>query len=49
MVHKSLVRSVVKKIVCSDRINSLGLKAEPVSIMIMQVYMPTSEYEDDEV
>ena len=45
MVHKSLVRSVVKKIVCS----ALKLKAEPVSILIMQVYMPTSDYEDDEV
>jgi len=43
------VRSVVKKIVCSDRIIALKLKAEPVIILIMQVYMPTSEYEDDEV
>jgi exonuclease III len=25
------------------------LKAEPVDILIVQVYMPTSEYEDDEV
>ena len=25
------------------------LKAEPVSILIMQVYMPTSEYDEDEV
>jgi len=43
------VRSVVKKIVCNDRIIALKLKAEPLSIEIMQVYMPTSEYEDDEV
>ena len=42
VVHKSLVRSVVKKIVCSDKIIALKLKAEPVSILIMQVYMPTS-------
>ena len=51
VVHKSVVRSVVKKIVCNDRIFALKLKAEPVSILIMQVYMPTSEYsyEDDEV
>ena len=47
VVHKSLVRSVVKKIVCSDRIIALKLKAEPVCILIMQVYMPTSEYEDE--
>ena len=49
VVHKSIVRGVVKNIVCNDRIIALKLKAEPVSIMIMQVYMPTSEYEDDEV
>ncbi|PNF28769.1 hypothetical protein B7P43_G06461 [Cryptotermes secundus] len=45
VVHKS----VVKKIVCNDRIIALMLKAKPVDILIMQVYMPTSEYEDDEV
>ena len=39
MVHKSIVRSVVKKIVCNDRIIALKLKAEPVSILIMQVYI----------
>jgi len=49
VVHKSIVRSVVKKIVCNDRIIALNLKVELVSILIMQVYMPTSEYEDDEV
>ena len=49
VVHKIVVRSVVKMIVCNDRIIALKLKAEPVSILIMQVYMPTSEYEDDEV
>ena len=48
-VHKSIVRSVVKKIVGNDRIIALKLKAEPVSILIMQVCMSTSEYEDDEV
>ncbi|PNF29711.1 hypothetical protein B7P43_G12560 [Cryptotermes secundus] len=55
VVHKSVVRSVVKKIVfgtatvCNDRIIALKLKAEPVDTLIMQVYMPTSEYENDEV
>ena len=49
VVHKSIVRSVVKKVVCNDRIIALTLKAELVSILIMQVYMPKSEYEDDEV
>ena len=47
VVHKSVLRSVVKKIVCNDRIIAFKLKAEPVSILIMKVYMPTSEFEDE--
>ena len=49
VVHKRIVRSVVKKIVCNDRIIAIKLKAEPVNILVIQVYMPTSDYEDDEV
>ena len=49
VVHKSIVRSVVKKIAFNDRIIAIKLKAEPVNILIIQVHMPTSEYEDDEV
>jgi hypothetical protein len=49
VVHESVVRSVVEKIVCNDRIIALQLKAEPGSILIMQVHRPTSEYEDDEM
>ena len=49
VVHKMIVRSVVKKIVCNDRIIAIKLKVEPVNILVIQVYMPTSEYEDDEV
>ena len=49
VVLKSIVRSVVKKIGCNDRNIAIKLKAEPVNILIIQVYMPTSEYEDDEV
>jgi hypothetical protein len=40
---------VVKKIVRNDRTNALKIKAEPVIILSVQVYMPISEYEDDEV
>ena len=35
VVHKSVVRSVVKKIVCNDRIIAITLRSEPVSILIM--------------
>jgi len=49
VVHKSVVRSVVKKIVFNDRIIAIKLQAELISILMMQVCMPTSEHEDDEV
>jgi len=37
------------KNVCNDRIIVLELKAEPASISFVQVCMPTSKYEDDQV
>ena len=49
VVHKSVVRNMVKKILCNDRIVASKLKAEQISILIMQMCIPTSEYEDDEV
>ena len=49
VVHKSIVRTVVKKIVYNERLIVIKLQAEPISILIMEVYMPTSEHEDDEV
>jgi hypothetical protein len=48
-VYKSIVKSVVKKSVYSDRITAVKLKEEPVNILRVQVYMPTSDYEYDEV
>jgi len=49
VVHKSIVRSVVKKIVYNDRIIDIKLQAEPINILMTQVHIPTSEHEDDEV
>jgi len=49
VVHESIVRSVVKKIVYNDRIIAIKLESEPINILMMQVYMPKSEHEDDEV
>jgi hypothetical protein len=48
-VHKSIVRSAVEKIVCDDRLTAVKLNAEPVNVLIVQVYVPTSDYEDEEV
>ena len=49
VLHKSVVRSVFKKIVYNDRIIAIKLQAEPINILMIQVYMPTSEHEDEEV
>jgi exonuclease III len=49
VVHKSVLRSVVKKTVYNNRIFAIKLQAEPINILMIQVYMPTSEHEDDEV
>jgi len=49
VVHKSIERSVVKKIVCNERIIAIKLQAEPINILMMQVYLPKSEHEDEEV
>ena len=49
MVHRSIVRSVVKKIVNSDRIIAIKLESELINILMMQVYMPKSEHDDGEV
>jgi len=48
VVHKHIVRTVVKKIVYNDGIIAIKLQAEPINILMMQEYMPTSEHEDDE-
>ena len=40
------MRSIVKKIVNSERIISLQIKAEPISVLFV-VYMSTSGIEDD--
>jgi hypothetical protein len=49
LVHKSVVRSVVKKIVYNDRITAIKLQSVSINILMIHVYMPTSEHEDDEV
>jgi diphthamide synthase (EF-2-diphthine--ammonia ligase) len=38
-----------KKIVYNNRIITIKLQAEPINILMIQVYMSTSEHEDDEV
>jgi exonuclease III len=49
VVHKIIDRSVVKKIDYNDRIIAIKLQAEPINILTMQVYIPTSDHDDVEV
>jgi hypothetical protein len=49
VVHKIIERSVVKKTVYNDRIIAIKVQVEPINILMMQVYMPTWEHEDEEV
>jgi hypothetical protein len=48
VVYKIVVRIVFKKIVY-DRIIANKLDAKPINILMIQVYMLTSEHEDDGV
>jgi hypothetical protein len=38
IVHKSVVRNVVKNIVYNERLIAIKLQAEPINILMMQVY-----------
>lgn len=44
---KSILRRVVKKIVCNNRIIDFNLQAELVVILILQVYVPVVQYENE--
>jgi hypothetical protein len=47
--HKGELRSVLKKIVCSDRIIAVKLKTWAIINLLLLMYVLTSEYEEEEV
>ena len=47
VMHKSIIRNV--KIMYNDRIIALKMKAEPLGILFMQMYIRKTEYEDDKL
>ena len=49
VVIRSILKSVVQKVVYNDRNIAIKLQAEPINILMTQVYMITQEHEDDEV
>ena len=49
ILTKEVKRRVTKVVLHSDRLILIQLKAEPVDITVLQVYMPTSAYDDEVV
>ena len=49
ILDKEMAKRVLKVDMISDRIISVKIQADPVDLMIIQVYMPTSAHEEDEV
>ena len=49
LVHKDIVKSVIGCRPISSRLMTMRLRASPFNITIIQVYAPTSSYDDSEV
>ena len=49
LVHKDIVKSVIGCRPISSRLMTVRMRASPFNITIIQVYAPTSSYDDSEV
>ena len=49
LVHKDIVKSVIGCRPISSKLMTVRLRANPFNITIIQVYAPTSSYDDSEV
>ena len=49
LVHKDIVNTVIGCRPVSSRLITIRLRAVPVNITIIQVYAPTSDYDDNEI
>ena len=49
LMHKGIVKSVIGCRTISSRLMTVRLRASPFNITIIQVYAPTSSYDDSEV
>ena len=49
VLDKEAARRVSKVTQDSDRVIMVRIEAEPVDLVVIQVYMPTTEHEDEEV
>ena len=49
MVDAKVAKRITEVQQCSDRFNLGKVSATPVDMVIIQVYMPTTDHEDDEI
>ena len=49
IVRKELINAVLNYTTISNRVISIRLKASPINITIIQIYAPTSTYNDEEI
>ena len=49
IVRKELINAVLNYTTISSRVISIRLKASPINITIIQIYAPTSTYNDEEI
>ena len=49
LLDKEFAKRVIKMDAISDRLMLVKIKAEPVDMVVIQVYLPTSDYDDEEI
>ena len=49
MSRNDVVKRLTKVECCSDRLVFVKISAKPVDIVLVQVYMPTTNHDDDEI
>ena len=49
LLDREVGKRVIKIVQHSDRILLIRIKAEPVDIVILQIYMPTTDADDEEI
>ena len=49
LLDKEFAKRVIKMGAISDRLMLVKIKAEPVDMIVIQVYLPISDYDDEEI
>ena len=49
MLRNDIFKRLTKVDCCSDRLMFVKISAKPVDIVLVQVYMPTTNHDDDEI